>query len=120
MARDMTTTTYRCTERRTDVRLASDKAVDVAIVDQYDQPVAVLGDAKAINVSAGGMMLLSQTPAHAGARLRVGLPTADQGRGMAQAFNLEALACHPQHDHQHTIHCKLVTGRIPARLIYNW
>ena len=106
--------------RRSDVRLASNKTVSVTIVDRYEQPIAVLPSAEIANVSAGGMMLVSDTPAPCGARMKV---TLDQSKEMGesdQRFYLEALRCSPGRDSHHQINCKLVQGNIPAKLIHGW
>jgi len=106
--------------RRSDVRLASNKTISVTIVDRYEQPIAVLPSAEVANVSAGGMMLVSDTPAPCGARIKVTLDQSKEMTGSGNQFYLEALRCSPGRDDHHQINCKLVQGNIPAKLIYGW
>ena len=106
--------------RRSDVRLASDKTISVTIVDRYEQPIAVLPSAAVANVSAGGMMLVSDTPAPCGARIKVTLDQSKEMTGPGDRFYLEAIQCSPGRDNHHQINCKLVQGNIPAKLIYGW
>ena len=106
-------------ERRADVRLASGKKVDAAVVDQHEQPIALLRNAEVVNVSAGGMMIVSDTPAAPGSRMVINTQS-NASLNRKQRLSLESLECAPQNDQQHRIRCKLVQGHIPAKLIYNW
>lgn len=102
-------------DRREDIRLASYETVDAAVMDRHDQPVGVLRDAVVVNVSAGGLMLVSDASAEAGTRLEMRL---DGARGTR--IGLEAISSSPVGEKGHRICCKLVDGNMPARLIYNW
>jgi hypothetical protein len=107
-------------ERRADVRLASGKKVEAAVVDQYEQPIALLRNAEVVNVSAGGMLLVSDTPAEPGTRMIINTQSTSNTAPSKQRLSLESLECAPPNDQQHRIRCKLVQGHIPAKLIYNW
>lgn len=106
--------------RRSDVRLASNKTICVTIVDRYEQPIAVLPRAEVANVSAGGVMLVSDTPAPCGARMKVTLDQSKEMTGAGHRFYLEAIKCSSGRDNHHQINCKLVQGNIPAKLIHGW
>lgn len=106
--------------RRSDVRLASHKKIDAVVVDRYEQPIGVFQDAEIVNVSAGGMMMVTDRPADVGARILVNLDDAKAVHHGSQRFGLEALSCSPCQGHKHEIRCKLVAGAMPARLIYSW
>lgn len=108
-------------ERRSDVRLASGKKIEAAVVDQFEQPIALLRNAEVVNVSAGGMLLVADTPAEPGTRMVINTQsTSTATPTRKQQLSLEALACAPQKNQQHHIHCRLVKGHIPAKFIYNW
>ncbi len=107
-------------DRRADVRLASDRKIDAVVVDQHEQPIAVLRGAQVVNVSAGGVMMESDRPADQGARIVVNLDSVGALGQRGRRFQLEALECVPARGQKHQIRCKLIDGAIPARLIYNW
>ena len=108
------------TERRSCVRLAGGGKIDAVLTDQFDQPIDVLRDAEVVNVSAGGLALISQSPAPVGARMKVILVDGDSSQRPKARCRVAALDCHELDDHRHKIRCQLVEGRIPAELIYGW
>ncbi|MCC7144916.1 MAG: PilZ domain-containing protein [Phycisphaeraceae bacterium] len=107
-------------ERRQDVRLAGNGPVQAVVVDCYSQPLRVLQDAQTVNVSAGGLALLTSTPASPGERVVVTLEGARLSQPGAQRVVLEALAVRRLLAGQTMVNCRLVEGRMPAKLIYGW
>lgn len=107
-------------DRRADVRLASLKKIDAVVVDRHHQPVGVSRYAHVVNVSAGGLMMISEQPIPRGSRVVVNVENPSSTHGDRQMLDLEALECLPQGDHKHRIRCRLVGGAMPARLIYSW
>lgn len=109
--------------RRQDVRLAGAGAVDAVVVDRYRQPIRVLEGARVVNVSAGGMALRTHAPVAAGSRIVVTVDGARPTRADERCVRLEAIASHEyeqQVEQSCLVHCRLVEGRMPARLIYRW
>lgn len=108
-------------ERRADVRLASDKTIEAVVLDQHSQPIVVLRHVEVINVSAGGLLILSPTPVAMGVRLAVKLGDRSTRPALCQELSLIVLECTPsKDDRQYRIRCQLVQGSMPAELIYNW
>jgi len=108
------------TNRRQDVRLAAAGSIQVAVLDQHHQPVQVLHDAQALNVSANGLALTTATPANPGSRLTIHLADPNNQDLPTKPFELQALHCSQYHGDRHKIRCRLTKGHIPAKLIYNW
>ena len=126
------TTQPESEDRRQDVRLASRKAVEAVLVDRYDQPIEVLPGAQVLNVSARGLAILSDQPTDVGSQLKVIVnpPDAPDTPDVPHAsplashdaapIRVEALDCRPYRDHHYKIRCRLVSGMMPAALIYGW
>lgn len=115
-----TQTTQPDQERRRDVRLAGGPKVDAILVDDNQYPVGVLRDAQVLNISAGGMAMISPIPTDRGVRIQV---VWGQGRGpltQREQVGVEVLDCSAWGGEQYKIRCRLVTGRMPAELIYGW
>ena len=100
-------------ERRAAVRLAATGRVNAVVLDESNQVQQVLEDVRAINVSAGGLALKTRSTAPQGARVRV---TVDN----SPSFVVEALEQLPLRDGSSKIRCRLLEGRVPARLMHGW
>ena len=107
-------------ERRNDVRLAGRGPVEVVRVDDAEQPVEVLRDAAVLNVSAGGVALVSKTPVGVGSRLRLHATPSAVAQLPSPKVQFEALECSDYGGAMHKIRCRLTEGRVPAGLIYGW
>ncbi len=107
-------------DRRADVRLASYKKIEAAVVDDHGQPIVVLRDAEVINVSAGGLLLVSDTPAEPGTRMTVKSGAGRSSDDGGAEIDLVSLECKPWREDQHRIRCKLADGHMPAQFIYGW
>lgn len=106
--------------RRHDVRLASRKPVDAVIEDQHGQPIDVLKGAEVLNVSAGGLAMISDQPAVVGSQLKVIVDLAATQAQDDPPIRVSTLDCQPMRDHRYKIRCRLISGMMPARLIYGW
>jgi len=108
-------------ERRADVRLASGKKVDAVVVDRHGQPITLLREAEVLNISGGGLSLVSTDPVDAGDHVNINLPeTSKLQRRVIGAIKLGVLSCLPCDGNKHKIRCKLIDGGIPTNLIYGW
>ena len=107
-------------ERRSDVRLLRGTRVEAALVDRYDQPVAMLRDAQVIDVSAEGLAVMSATRARPGSVLHIA--TAGDGAWLPGQSHCKArvINCLASGAGAYTLHCALSEGLMPASLIYNW
>ena len=108
------------TDRRTSVRLASHQRVEAAVLDHHNQPISVLRDAEVVNVSAGGLMFLSDTPTQPGTKIVINLAGKYGSTVGEHRFSLTTLECTPSNEGRHKIRCELAEGAVPARFIYNW
>lgn len=107
-------------DRRHDLRLAGAGSVDAVVVDRHGQPVRVLEEARVVNVSAGGLALRTHAPVSPGSRVVVTVDGARPTHAGDRRIRLEALdPCVETGDH-YLVRCRLVEGRMPARLIYRW
>ncbi|MCC7408066.1 MAG: hypothetical protein IT442_08340 [Phycisphaeraceae bacterium] len=119
-----TANTQAIADRRQDKRLAGRAGlgfVQAVVIDAAQEPIAVLRQVELVNVSAGGLSFTTITPVPPGSRVMVSL--ADASTKLADArVTLEALSQDPavgQPDSRVT-HCRLIQGRMPARLIHGW
>lgn len=106
--------------RRADVRLASGRKIDAVVLDQHAQPVILLRDTEATNVSAGGLMMLSEDSVELGTRVEVRVVAKGTNQAKARRFTVRTIACSPHGEQKHRIHCQVVQGAVPADLIYGW
>jgi hypothetical protein len=107
-------------DRRQDVRLAGAGAVDAVVVDRFDQPIRVLEGAQVENVSAGGMALRTYAPLTPGSHVVVTVGDARPGRPGDRRVKLEALGRQTLSNAGYVVRCRLIQGRMPARLIHRW
>jgi hypothetical protein len=107
-------------DRRNDVRLAGCGEVDAVVVDRFSQPVRELEGARVVNVSAGGMALRTHAPLAAGSHVVVTLGDARPTRPGDRRVKLEAIGQHVTPLDGCVIHCRLIEGCMPARLIHRW
>lgn len=106
-------------ERRNDVRVAAKGCVDAVSVDRHTQPVKVLRQAEALDVSAGGAAIATATPLSPGEHLVITVGD-DPIATPDKRFELQVVACRRWEDGRQVLHCKLISGRIPAELMYDW
>ncbi|MEM0913396.1 MAG: PilZ domain-containing protein [Planctomycetota bacterium] len=100
-------------DRRASVRLAAEADVRVHVLDAHGQPVAKLLDAELIDVSAQGLSVASPIGAPGRARLRVVRP--DGPPVIAEVVAVSAWF----HD-RYRMHCRVVTGDVPAGWVAGW
>lgn len=106
--------------RRRDVRLAGGPTVDAVIVDDHQYPVEVLRQSQVLNVSAGGLALISKRPANPGTQVNIVYGDTHSSLSSPEQLRLEVLDCSSWLDNQYRVRCKRVAGLIPAELIYGW
>jgi hypothetical protein len=115
----MATANARSDDRRVGLRLAGGGEIDVVVEDPQHRPIEVLRDVRVVNVSAGGAALITSSSVKPGSVLAVRIISA-HGEGEDRVFKLRTLDCAMLDQKQQLIRCKLVAGKIPAALIYNW
>ena len=117
------TNTNTDTDRRRSVRLAgTTRPVEAVVVDLHDQPVELLARVQLLNVSAGGLAMLSDQPIRAGSHIKIMINGESSARDEESFVNVEAIDCHdwPSQPGRYKTRCRRLTGAIPAELIYGW
>ena len=117
---DMTTNSNHESDRRESPRLAAEGKLHAAVLDDNNQPLIVLRDVEVLNVSAGGLALLTSTcvvPAVVVSAVVGDRALADEQH---RRVTLEVLECVPQPDQRYCVRCRLLEGRMPAELLYDW
>lgn len=107
-------------ERRTEIRLAGGGPMQAVVLDDHRQPVKLIQEAQVINVSAGGLAMMTSTPVSRGALIQAAADSTTDGRGGKTSMILQVLECLPVAIGRQKLRAKLVEGRMPARLIYHW
>lgn len=107
-------------DRRQDYRLASGAAVEAVVVDQADRPITLLREPQVLNISAGGLAMITDTEVPMGADIRIIVKqprtiTPDNASFVARVLHTRRSA-----DGTQQLNCQLTRGRVPASLIYKW
>ncbi|MBI1335518.1 MAG: hypothetical protein GC164_00995 [Phycisphaera sp.] len=108
------------TDRRTDLRLAGRGTIEAVVEDPMGNPVQALEDTRVLNVSAGGMAVVTSTPMMAGLRVRVRPMRRSLAHIEPDWVKLEALECVTRGPDRHRLRLRLVEGAMPAQLVYDW
>jgi len=103
-------------DRRTDRRVPPGRPLRVVAVNRYQQPLLVLHDAEALDVSSGGMAIRTSVPIARGATLAVQVNGDDRPENEAMVV-AEVLQRRCDDMGGHILHCRVVQGPVPLRLV---
>jgi len=102
-------------ERRGDLRVPPAQSVRVVAVNRYQQPLLVLHDAEALDVSQSGMAIRTSVPIARGATLAVQVGGNDRPEDEAMIIaEVRERRCDAG---GHVLHCLVVQGPVPLRLV---
>ena len=107
-------------DRRADVRLASEAAVEAVVIDERGQPRIVLEEPVVLNVSANGLAIATRSRVDVGERLRLRCDALTACAASEVVFEAEALEAVSWREGRQKVRCRLVDGEVPAQLIHGW
>ncbi len=108
------------TNRRRYIRLAGEGALHAAVVDDNGQPLIVLREVEIINVSAGGLCVLTPTSVAPASHVSAIVGQERNAEAEHRKIRLECLECTQQHDKRYRVRFRLLEGAMPAQVIYQW
>jgi len=103
-------------DRRSETRVSPARPLRVVAVNRYQQPLMVLHDAEALDVSDNGMAIRTSVPIARGATLAVQVGGDDRPEQEAMVV-AEVLQRRCDDLGRHVLHCRVVQGPVPMRLV---
>lgn len=107
-------------DRRREPRMAAEGRLHATVVDAQRRPVVVLHDVWVVNVSAGGVALSSSVDVRPSTVISAIVGDRFAPDVSSRRLLLEVLDCTLQPDGRYRVRCRVLEGRVPARLLYNW
>ena len=102
-------------DRRAVPRVAGKGSLSAAIIDGHGQPRSVLRHAEVVNVSGGGIAFTSENNATVGETVHIHI-----GESWTKPFSVRIVGTKQRGDGRNELRAQLVTGAIPACLVYDW
>jgi len=102
-------------DRRVVPRVAGKGSLAAAVIDEHGQPHSVLRHAQVVNVSGGGIAFTSENTAAIGETVNI-----DIGESLVKPFSVRIVGAKQRGDGRSELRAQLVTGAIPACLVYDW
>ncbi|GAB4108074.1 MAG: hypothetical protein Kow00105_14030 [Phycisphaeraceae bacterium] len=110
-----TRTGWNGRERRAEARVAGKGALEVAVLDQHGQVRKVMPGAEVINVSGGGVAFTASDSCDIGTLVQV--RTKNQP---VKPFRVQIVGTNRRGDGRSKLRGRLVSGSVPACLMYGW
>jgi len=107
-------------ERRQSVRVAGQGILEAVVIDQHGQPVQLLQGTQVRNVSSGGVAFTTSSKVDVGHHIKMKYIENEPSRESGSPFQVEAVEVVALPNQSYMIHCRLIEGTIPAKLVYSW
>lgn len=102
-------------ERRTSPRVAGQGELMAAVIDAHGQARKLLEQAQVVNVSGGGIAFTSTDACDVGDTVDIRTPSQQ-----AKSFSVRIVGANRRGDGRSELRGKLISGAVPASLMYEW
>jgi len=102
-------------ERRTTPRVAGEGELLAAVLDAHGQSRKLLEQAQVVNVSGGGIAFTSADACDVGDTVDIRTPSEQ-----AKSFSVRIVGANRRGDGRSELRGELISGSVPACLMYGW